>query len=344
MRPIKKYPVFSIVISIIILIVIIMAVLFFAGCLGKKEEQSLHQEQQPSASIEGDKEKIAKPAEPQLPGAILVMFDNLKTARPQSGLDKADLVYEIVAESGITRFMALFYQQKVEKIGPIRSTRDYFVQLVKGYDAPLAHAGGSQAALELIRKIGMKDLDEIYNSGAYFWRDKERKMPHNLYSSTDKLLKGAKDRGYKVEPPFLQPVGTSWQGEPYEGDLDIDYSLGKYAYKVTWRYNKNKYERKINGSPHLMEDGTLVIADNIMVMIAKTKTYLKDGVPLSDIKVIGKGETLYYINGVKTKGYWQKESNNSPIKFYQENGELMKLKQGKTWIQVVPHLKSIKEN
>jgi hypothetical protein len=287
--------------------------------------------------------EIPEPREPQLPGALLVMIDNLKPARPQSDLDKADLVYEIIAEAGITRYLALFYHQEAEKIGPVRSTRGYFVQLARGYDAPLAHAGGSQEALAMIPQIGVKDFDEIYNSSAYFWRDKTRKKPHNLYTSTEKLLQGAKKKGYKLETPFLQPWGTEWVGTPFSGELVIDYSVKNYPYKVSWRYHENRYERAINGQPHVMEDDILITADNLLVMVTKITTYVKDGIPLSDVKVVGKGDLVCYIDGQKLKGYWQKDAVSADMKFYDQQGELLKLKRGTTWIQVVPSLECVTE-
>ena len=284
-----------------------------------------------------------KQLEPKLPGALLVMIDNLKPARPQSDLDKADLVYEIIAEAGITRYLTLFYYQEAEKIGPVRSTRGYFVQLAKGYDAPLAHAGGSQEALAMIPQIGVKDFDEIYNSGAYFWRDKTRKKPHNLYTSTDKLLQGAKSKGYELVTPFLQPGGTEWEGTPFTGEVAVDYSVKNYPYKVSWRYHENRYERSINGKPHVMEDNVLIAADNLLVMVTKITTYVKDGIPLSDVKVVGKGDLVCYINGQKLKGYWQKDAVSADMKLYDEQGDLLKLKRGTTWIQVVPSLEYVTE-
>jgi len=304
-----------------------------------------------SGTAEGDTDRtegqgepvVSKPVEPELPGALLVMCDNMYKARPQSGLDKADVVYEIIAESGITRFMALFYRQKVDEIGPIRSARSYFVKLAHGYNAPLAHAGGSAEALNLIATIKAKDLDEIYNSGGFFWRDKSRKMPHNLYSSTDKLLAGAKQRGYKMVPPELSPIGTAWDGEAFTGAITLDYSTGNYTYKVTWEYEpgKNRYARMINGEPHLMRDGTAIKADNVIVLVVKTTTRVENGVPLSDVQIVGSGEVRYYLNGQKMTGSWEKQAASAPIRFFDEDGNFMKLKEGNTWIQVLPSWSSL---
>ncbi|MDD4047407.1 MAG: DUF3048 domain-containing protein [Clostridia bacterium] len=320
---------------------VMVLMLILSGCGEKEVDESKEKPQTPQNlpivedGTEQQLDKEAELVEPQLPGAVLVMVDNYVKARPQSGLDKADIVYEIIAESGITRYMALYYTNAVEKIGPIRSARYYFAQLAKGYNAPLAHAGGSEEALNLIAQIRLKDLDEIYNSGSYFWRDKSRSMPHNLYSSTDELIKGAKKRGYDLEVPFQQPVETVWEGTPYKEDIFLDYSVGKYKYKVKWHFNGGKYERMINDKPHQMIDGSKITADNVIVMVTKIGTYVKNDIPLSDVKIIGKGETEYFINGKNMKGYWEKESMNTPLKFYDNKEGLMKLKKGTTWVQVV---------
>ncbi len=290
---------------------------------------------------------IVRPEKAALPGAVIVMCDNFSKARPQSGLDKADIVYEIIAEGGITRFMALFYTQAAEEIGPIRSARDYFVKLACGYDAPLAHAGGSARTLHTIASLGVNTLDEIYNAGPYFWRDKGRRMPHNLYTSTDLLLKGAAKKGYEVKPPELPPVGRAWDGEEFTGQITIDYSLAKdYLYKVGWAYDKgtDKYLRLINGEPHKVKSGASITADNVIVLLVNTESYKENRETYSDVQIVGEGGALYYINGKRMIGYWVKEDVDAPMYFLDEEGDLMKLKAGNIWVQVIPSLKSLHED
>ena len=316
---------------------ICLAVLFFPGC--GHEPVSTPAQAPPAPPVNETNAPQPEPAAPQdpLPGAVAVMVDNYRQARPQCGLDKADIVYEMMAEGGITRFMALFYSEGAEKVGPVRSARYYFVQLARGYDVPLAHAGGSEDSLKMIADLKIKDLDEIYNAGGYFWRDSSRKMPHNLYSSTARLLEGAAAKGYKPAPLQEFPAATEWEGEahPQEKAVALDYSTKEYSYLVSWLYNGQKYERSINDKPHLMEDGTAITADNLVIMRAQTKTVVKNKIPLSEIKIIGKGETRYYINGKTMTGTWSKETAQAPISFYDHTGQPMKFKEGRTWVQVI---------
>lgn len=277
------------------------------------------------------------PPKQPLSGAVAVMVDNYRAARPQSGLDQADIVYEMMAEGGITRFMALFYNEGTKRVGPVRSARYYFVQLARGYDVPLAHAGGSEDSLKMVVDLKLKDLDEIYNSGGYFWRESGRKMPHNLYTSTERLLEGAQAKGYKLVPLQELPVTTQWEGEthPAEKALLLDYSTKEYRYLVSWLFNGQKYERKINDQPHLMEDGTAITADNLIIIRAQIKTVVKNKIPLSEIKIIGKGEARYYSDGKIVNGSWSKEKAQSPINFYDHTGQPMKIREGRTWVQVI---------
>lgn len=323
------------------LVLVLCVFLLFVAACGKQEGKKPEPSEQ-QTSIDKDapnqvahdeqKQKIIK--EPELPGAVLAMVDNYWKARPQSGLDKADMVYEIIAESGITRYMGIFYHEKADKIGPIRSARYYFVQLAKGYDSPLAHAGGSTEALNMLANLKIKDLDEIYNASTYYWRDKNRKMPHNLYTSTEQLLKGAKNKGYTLVPLSELSQGTDWQGDQQE-KLCIDYSVGKYDYKVYWEYKDNRYERKINDNLHLMDDGASIKAENIIVITAKTKDIVKDGIVLSEVDIVGEGESRYFIDGKMMKGSWIKKSIDSAIEFKDEQGNKMKFQTGKTWVQVI---------
>lgn len=320
--------------------VLIIIPLIFIGCtkdnsLPSSAPEAIQQKGEEAAGPDKNEAKAAAPKEPELPGAVIVMVDNFHQARPQVGLDKADLVYEILAEGGITRFMALFYSESANKIGPVRSARYYFAQLARGYDSPLAHAGGSTEALELIQELKLKDLDEIYNAGGYFWRDSKRKMPHNLYTSTEQLIKGAKAKGYALVIPPVYPAASVGQGLAHGDDLFLDYSSGTYKYRVRWHYNGEYYERDINDSPHKTEDGIPLKADNVIVMTAPTKDIIKNNILLSEINIIGKGDIRYFQDGRMSKGTWSKSSAKTELSFRDENGDLIKLKPGKTWVQVI---------
>jgi len=286
---------------------------------------------------------------PALPGGVLVMIDNHSKARPQSGLDKADMVFEIMAEGGITRYMALFYTQACDKIGPVRSARYYFVQLAKGMDLPYAHVGGSTDGLSTISKLAVKDLNEMSNAGSSFWRDKSRKAPHNTYTSTAKLMAGIEKRGFGDTVPVLPPYGAAFSGEPLaDGEVKLAYySSPSYAYRVTWRWeeglggNGGQYRRYINDKAQSTLDGVPLVADTIYILAAKTTSRNTD--PLtSAVDIIGEGDALCIVENQIIRGKWVKESAEKPLLLLDSTGQPMKRKLGKTWVQIIDSLNDVK--
>src|SRR5262249_15833287 len=115
-----------------------------------------------------------------------VMIENSVQARPQSGLNQAGVVFEAIAEGGITRFLALYQDTTPDNVGPIRSARPYYEQWALGFDAGYAHVGGSPEALNDIKAWGVRDLDQFYNSGSYH-RISSREAPHNVYTGITTL-------------------------------------------------------------------------------------------------------------------------------------------------------------
>ncbi|HHY38075.1 MAG TPA: DUF3048 domain-containing protein [Clostridia bacterium] len=293
---------------------------------------------------EGD---IAMPREPVEPleGAVLVVVENLPSARPQSGLDKADVVYEADVVAGITRFLAVYYSEGAPKIGPVRSVRKFLVEIAHAYNSPVAHAGGNADALKLIKSLkGFKDMDEIFNSGAFFWRDNTRKKPHNLYTSTNLLQKGAKKKGYALVVPPPLPTTNKETAEtlsspsaPAEEASHIRIPFSEKADTknvVEYRFEDGAYKRFINGKPHLMRDGSPIQPENVAVLFVETKEEWGDDPQLIN-KVIGSGKALFFSGGRVHNGSWNKSGSRSHFVFTLNDGEPMLFLPGKTWIEIV---------
>lgn len=287
--------------------------------------------------------------DPALPGGVLVMIDNHSKARPQSGLDKADVVFEIMAEGGITRYMALFYTQASDKIGPVRSARYYFVQLAKGMDLPYAHVGGSTDGLSTISTLAVKDLNEMSNAGYCFWRDKSRKAPHNTYTSTAKLMAGIEKKKYGDTVPMLPPYGTEFSGEALaDGEVKLTYySSSTYSYRVAWRWeeglggNGGQYRRFINDNAQSTLEGVPLVADTLYILAAKTTS--RNTKPLtSAVDIIGEGDALCIVENQIIRGKWVKESAEKPLLLLDSAGQPMKRKVGKTWVQIIDSLNDVK--
>ncbi|MBE7681507.1 DUF3048 domain-containing protein [Paenibacillus sp. P13VS] len=269
---------------------------------------------------------------------LAVMINNAPAARPQSGLSSADIIIEVLAEGGITRFIAIFQSQGgAETVGPVRSIRPYLIELGESYDGVLVHAGGSPEAYSILQKQQKQHMDEISNSGPYFWRSSDRKAPHNLYTSVDKLREGADIKGYShdTESPvyIYNEEGSTTAGEP-AAQFDIHYLLD--SYRVTYDYDEvsGRYMRLVNGKPDQDQDnGEQIGAANIIVAGADHKVL--DSVGRLSVNVNQGGEAILFQKGRMVRGEWVKKPGDI-IRFMQ-NGTEAALVPGQTFISIVPN-------
>lgn len=261
-----------------------------------------------------------------------VMIENSDFARPQSGLREAGVVFEGIAEAGITRFLALYQEAKPKDIGPVRSVRPYFLQWAMGFDAPLAHVGGSPEALNDIKKWGARDLDQFFNA-AYYHRISSRFAPHNMYTSMSDLDKAKKNHGWttskftgflrkKAERPAAKPTARI-----------IDFRISGPDYNVHYAYNKkyNVYARSEGGARHLDAATRKQLAPKVVIALAMPYALKSDGYH-SDYKTIGSGKMLVFQDGKVQKGSWKKSSSKSQFRFLDAKGQPIKLNPGQTWI------------
>lgn len=269
---------------------------------------------------------------------LAVMINNAPAARPQSGLSAADIIIEVLAEGGITRFIAIFQSEGGEEtVGPIRSIRPYLIELGESYDGVLIHAGGSPEAYSILQKQQKHHMDEISNGGPYFWRSKERKAPHNLYTSVDKLREGTDKKGYSHE--FKSPVykydeaGATSTGESVK-QFELHYLLN--SYKVAYDYDEvsGRYMRMVNGKPDQDKDnGSQLGAANIIVAGADHKVL--DDVGRLSVNVDHGGEAMLFQKGNMIRGQWVRKEGDI-IRFVKDGRE-MNLVPGKTFISIVPN-------
>jgi hypothetical protein len=268
---------------------------------------------------------------------VMVMVENSPPARPQSGLDKADIVYEILAEGEITRFVAVFQSQSPEVVGPVRSIRPYFVEIGDGLDALIVHAGWSPDAMKMLKDRKLAHFDEVYGDGAYYWRSSERKKPHNLYTSIGKIREGAEKKGYRQEwhgldiPFAADGEKAAAAGDP-AGEITIPYIQGYY---VRYIYNEEskQYERYMLGEPHKdKESGELLKGANII--IGKARHQILDSAGRRDVDVLGPGEGYLAQRGKIRPVTW--ESRDGIIRVFDEQGGEIEWLPGTTWIHIIP--------
>ncbi|GAG72539.1 unnamed protein product [marine sediment metagenome] len=268
---------------------------------------------------------------------LSIMVENSEGARPQSGLDKANIVYEALAEGGITRFLAIYYDQDAEEVGPIRSARPYFVSKSLEHKAIYVHVGGSEEAYNFIKEEKIDDINEFVDFQP-FWRSKDRNPPHNLYTSTIKLRKEANKLGYiemikKQEYQFEIDRNENLTGRETDS-MVIPYNSN---YTVSYKYlpESMKYLRFMNGEPHIDSKTKEQIAvDNIIIQFAETKIIDEEGRLAVDF--VGKGKGLLFFKGSSTEITWEKPDLRSRTLFLDKEGNRIALAPGNVWIQIVP--------
>lgn len=263
-----------------------------------------------------------------------IMIENSEAARPQSGLSEASVVYEAIAEGGITRFLALYQDTSPGDVGPIRSVRPYYLQWALGFDAPLAHVGGSPEALNDIRAWGAKDLDQFFNSGAYH-RITSRYAPHNVYTAVDTLTQLSIAKGYTASTftPWVRKVEAA---SKLPTARSIDLILSGPLYNVHYDYDAttNSYKRSEGGAPHLDANGNVQISPKVIIGLVTPYGIQSDG-KHSDYGTIGSGAAYVYQDGLVSIGSWHKADDKGPMTFTDAAGKPLALNAGQTWLTAV---------
>lgn len=273
---------------------------------------------------------------------IAVMIDNHNLAWPQAGLNQAYLVYEIIVEGGETRLMALFKGVNVDKIGPVRSSRHYFLDYVMENDAIYAHFGWSPQAQSDITKYSINNINGITESESTFWRVKDKSAPHNAVTSTEALLKVAKAKGYKTtstKESVLNYVTDNVELKNGKGattviiphstlqNVKYEYDAQNQVYK---RYARSKAQTD-------WDTGNSITTKNIIITFCDNYT-LDDGENKGrqDLKNTGTFDGYYITNGKAIKIKCIKTSRNTQTVYQDLDGNEIEVNDGNTWVHICP--------
>ncbi len=268
---------------------------------------------------------------------VACMINNLSVAMPQSGIGQADIVYEMEVEGGITRLMAVFQDySNLEKVGPIRSARHYYIKTAMEYDAIFAHVGQSCVAEQFISTSGVNNINGLTNS--MIFRDNSRKAPHNAYSNSEKFVQAINNKGYSTA------CSESYEKKFEFNKEDTDLADGTTANKIEVAYNSNRkpyfeydsenkvYLRFQYGDKQIDDQTNEQLAyKNVIVQFCAQEPLLDE---LIEIHLVGEGTGYYFTDGKCIPITWKKESENGVCKYYYENGEQLEMNQGKTWISI----------
>ena len=311
---------------------------------------------------------VAEESQPTLPRGqvvsrpVSVMIDNISLAWPQSGFSEAAVVYEALAEGGITRLMFIYNGDRPlpAAIGPIRSTRVYYGQWAMGYDAVHVHAGGSPEGLGLLEgTTEVYDIDGLKGgTWSTFYRSSTRYAPHNLYTSGQQIRDYLTARQVgPLKNPWVDEAGNAWpQADPeigfnYRGDGDATtrpagqtinyYFIGSWN-KISWSYDPvgNRYLRTALGQVSRDANTNQQVSTKNLVLIEAASS-LREGDEKDriDVGVTGSGRAKMFHDGMVLDIEWRKPDASSPMRFYYLDGVTeVALVSGATWIAVIPSL------
>lgn len=307
-----------------------------------------------------EKKKLTVVDENSTKRPIAVMIDNNIGNNKHAGLQEAYVSYEAIVEGGLTRIMALFKDKETALIGPVRSSRHYFLDYALENDALYAHFGWSTYAQKDISSLGVSNINGLYVDSAY-WRDQKVAAPHNVFTSIDKLYDSAKSLNYEV-------TSSHWKNLNYTTDtvdlskferkdvtckkseeeapcnknpdlieastVTIPYS---YSQERSYQYDpsNDRYLRFMNGVAHT-DKGTGAQFHYKNIIIMKVSNHSLDNEGRQDLDTTGSGEGYYITGGYALPITWQKSSRSSKTIYTYQDGSKVKIKDGNTFIQVEP--------
>ena len=337
------------IITFITLFIIIIIILVYLASTNKIEIKI------PFTDInttKAEKKKLTIYDEDSNKRPIAVMIDNNVGFSSQVGLQDAFVTYEAIVEGGLTRMMAIFKDTNTSLIGPVRSSRHYFLDYALEYDALYAHYGWSTFAENDIKSLRVNNINGLYVDSAY-WRDRKIAAPHNVFTNIETLYKSAENLGY-------QTITDEWEALPITSDnvdltkiknktcTDTDCDTGLVqANKVTIPYSNSQtrsyaydserkvYLRYMNHNAHIDRDSKEQYHyKNIIIIKVKNKTL--DSYGRQDLDTTGTKEAYYITNGYAIPITAKKDTRSGKTIYNYMDGSEVRLNDGNTFIQIEP--------
>ncbi|MFA6493331.1 MAG: DUF3048 domain-containing protein [Patescibacteria group bacterium] len=314
---------------------------------GPQKTETKKSEPKPSPSPQTtanplDGTQVPKDVANRHPLAIIV--ENHSQARPQTGLNKASIIYEAISEGGITRFMAVYGPQDAQKVGPVRSLRTYFLDWAWEFKAFIAHVGGNIDALDRASQEQAFDLDEFALGEKAYWREPEagKATEHTMYTSTEKLYKEAQAKGWDMKGDFtsfkfLNPKKFKVNSALTQ-NITIDFSSPQYKVQYSWDSLNNNYPRKLAGSPHKdAATGNQLAPTNIIIQsVERWESPTRINENGWTMATIGSGKAYVLYGGQKIDATWKKTDLKSRTIFYDSNNKEIEFLPGQFWYEIVP--------
>ncbi len=336
--------------SLSLTVALILIISSFAGC-GKKTEDDTTTTA-PSTTQETTAAPVIAKVNPltgeadypeKLLGnrSVFVSVENHPEARPQWGIASADIVWEMLAEGGITRMMCMFADASrlPDKIGPTRSARHYFVELAEGYDSILVHFGGSTYGYDSLKQQGTDHIDGM--SDNYFSRDKSRNVAseHTAYTTKDNIVKAIENKDFRTEAEEgkKNPFKFNETAKTLSGGTCTNVSVpfsSSFTYNYSYDEENKVYLSSLNGTSFKDDNGTQQSFTNIIIVYS-TVTPLNDGAGRVTYD-LSEGKGVYISNGTYENITWEKGGYTDIMKFYGADGNELSLNVGRSYIALVP--------
>lgn len=285
-----------------------------------------------------------------------VMVENHVDARPTLGLSRSDVIYEAIAEGGITRFLVLYLCQDAGDIAPIRSARTYFLDWVSEYDAAYAHVGGANTpgpadALGQIREYGILDMDQFGLGFPTFWRGTDKLAPHNVHSTTKKLWEAAEGRNFGVENEKGEKWEDNFQSWKFKDEVSLESRADQNPitvpfwsqspeYTVIWQFDKqsNSYKRYHDQTAQTDQVTSEHLSAKTVIIQFQVERDANDGYPDGHLlyKTTGSGRALIFSDGKVVEGKWIKKDRTARTTFVEGKGREIEFNRGLIWIQTIP--------
>ena len=290
---------------------------------------------------------------------LAVMVENTRASRPQSGLDQAEVVFEVHVEGGVTRYMGVFGCTDAGAVGPVRSTRQVFASWARSIDAFLGHAWAKPSGYEELRKLKVRNIDGVRLRGVKtpYFRIDSRQNPHNLYTSTAELRRYAREKEYEpraMETPLFpfkdgapaatptHPwIGLDFNGTTYFSHFVYDAATNRYArwlwgkpHEVGSAPNPKPRDKVLSGALHTEESASQIAVDNVLVLFMRERVVAARGV--LGIGTVGEGRCVLFRDGIAVEGRWVRARESDRYAFLDAAGAPIPFNRGRTWIGVLP--------
>ncbi|MGE4353045.1 MAG: DUF3048 domain-containing protein [Oscillospiraceae bacterium] len=344
-----------------LLILLLVLTMLLPGCT-KRPEVSAESSEEPTATVSPTPTSTPTPTptpepirhpltgeiidEPLTDRPLAIMINNHNLAQPQCGIASADMIYEVLAEGGLTRMMLIVTDPtSAERFGTMRSLRPYYLEIGLSYDAVIVHAGGSDQAYSDVKTKGADNLDGVRgaNAGSYYYRDPARipnGLEHSLFISSENILKYAQERGISLTSDTPYDFGLSFSDDatPANGESAEKIALTFASWKesdFTYDSADKVYYMSQYGSDYKDGDtGEKVGFTNMMVLEAPTRTL--DNYGRLGIDLVGEGNGYFFCGGKYIPIIWHRDAEGEQFYYTLKDGSELTLGVGRSYIGIVP--------